>query len=68
MWLSILLAAQTNITWHLIPLAIAISLVYSASRYELPTRVLHRAARIFLTIILFMVAVFVILFALSYRL
>ena len=52
-----LLAAQ-NVLWYLLPLAIAISLVYSASRFEMPDRILHRA-------VLFMGTVFAILFVLS---
>ena len=63
-----LLAAPINVTWYLLPLAAVISLVYSASRYELPERILNRAARLFTHIILFMLAVFVILYALSFGL
>lgn len=59
-----LLAAQ-NVLWYLLPLAIAISLVYSASRFELPERIVHRTARLFLQIVLFMGAIFAILFVLS---
>jgi hypothetical protein len=50
----LLLAAAQNTTWYVLPLAGAISLVYSASRYEL-----------FLTITGFMAGVFVILWLLS---
>ncbi len=60
-----LLAAQINVTWFLLPLAAVISLVYSASRYELPERILNRAGRLFLHILLFMFAVFVLLYVLS---
>lgn len=60
-----LFAAQINVTWYLLPLAAVISLVYSASRYELPERILNRAARLFTHIILFMLVVFVILYLLS---
>lgn len=59
------LLAETNVTWYLFPLAIAISLVYSASRYELPERILSRAARLFATIMLFMGIVLVVLWVLS---
>lgn len=59
-----LLAAQ-NVLWYLLPLAAVISLVYSTSRYELRDRILHRALRLFLQIMLFMGAVFVVLFVLS---
>ena len=54
-------------TWYLFPLAIVISLIYSASRYELPSKILSRAGRMFLTIMIFMGIVFVVLdFVLSY--
>jgi hypothetical protein len=61
----LLLAVAQNTTWYVLPLAGAISLVYSASRYELPERILRRAARLFLTITGFMAGVFVILWLLS---
>lgn len=63
-----LFAADANVSWHLFPLAAAISLVYSASRYELPARILRKAGRLFLTIVLFMVAVFLVLMVLSFGL
>jgi hypothetical protein len=61
----LLLAAAQNTMWYVLPLAGAISLVYSASRYELTERILKRAARLFLTITGFMAGVFVILWLLS---
>jgi hypothetical protein len=61
----LLLAAAQNTMWYVLPLAGAISLVYSASRYELTERILRRALRLFLTITGFMLAVFVILWLLS---
>lgn len=64
----LLLAAQTNVTWYLLPLAAVISLVYSASRYELPERILRRAVRLFLTIVIFMTIVFALLLWLSHNL
>ncbi len=60
------LLADINITWYLFPLAAVISLVYSASRYELPERILSRATRLFLTILFFMGTVLVVLLALSF--
>ncbi len=53
-------------TWYLVPLAIVISLVYSATRYELPSKILSRAGRMFLTIMIFMGIVFVALDTLSF--
>ena len=60
-----MLAVAQNTTWYVLPLAGAISLVYSASRYELTERILRRAFRLFLTITGFMLAVFVVLWLLS---
>lgn len=57
-----------NLTWYLIPLAGVVSLVYSASRYELPDRILYRALRLFLTILGVMAIVFTLLWLLSYGL
>ncbi len=65
---SFLLLAQANVTWYLLPLAMAISLVYSASRFELPERILNRAVRLFLQIVGFMGAAFLILWVLTYGL
>jgi hypothetical protein len=65
-----LLAANEHVSrlWFAIPLVIVISLVYSASRYESPARILHRAGRLTLTIAGFMLAVLAVLFVLSYGL
>lgn len=68
MWNSVLAAAEINVTWYLLPLAAVVSLVYSASRYELPERILQRATRLFFTILLFMGIVFAVLLALSFKL
>ncbi len=57
--------AAQNVLWYLLPLAIVISLVYSASRFEQPERIMQRALRLFLQILLFMGTVFAILFVLS---
>lgn len=54
--------------WFAIPLIIAISLVYSASRYEAPERILRRAARLTLTITGFMLGVLALLVVLSHGL
>lgn len=51
--------------WYVVPLAAAISLVYSASRYELPERILRRSVRLFGTITGFMACVLVALWLLS---
>ena len=62
-----LLIAQTNnLTFYLLPLAMVVSLVYSASRFELPDRILSRAIWLFIQIIGFMAAVFGVLWLLSF--
>jgi hypothetical protein len=53
-------------TWYLLPLSLVISLVYSTSRYELTSKILTRAGRMFLTIMIFMGIVFVVLDTLSF--
>lgn len=55
-------------TWFVVPLVLVVSLVWSASRYEAPDRVLQRALRVFLQIIGFMAVVLVVLAVLSYGL
>ncbi len=60
--------AKISVTWYLLPLALVISLVYSASRYELPERILRKAGRLFVTIMVFMSVVFAILLVLSRKL
>ena len=62
------LLAATNMTWYLFPLALVVSLVYSASRYELPSRILRHAISCFVRIILFMAVILVVLWWLSFRL
>jgi hypothetical protein len=63
-----LFGPDANKTWLLIPLVIVVSLVYSASRYEHPQRILHKATRLFLTIMGFMAVVFGLLTFLSHGL
>ena len=63
----LLLAQTTNVTWYLFPLAMVVSLVYSASRFELPDRILRRAVWLFLQIVGFMAVVFAVLWVLSYK-
>lgn len=60
-----LFAATQSISWHLLPMALAISLVYSASRFEMPEVILRRSAKLFTTIMVFMGGVFLFLWALS---
>ncbi len=60
-----MLLATHNLLWYLLPLTLAISLVYSASRYEAPSRILRRAFQLFVQITLFLGVVFVLLLVLS---
>ena len=59
------IGATQSISWHLLPMALVISLVYSASRFEIPEVILRRALRLFTTIMIFMGAVFLLLWVLS---
>jgi hypothetical protein len=65
-WLT--LAQHDNLLWYILPLAVGISLVYSASRYEEPNSIIRRAVRLFFQISIFMMSVFGILWALSFGL
>ncbi len=59
-----ILAMGDNTLFYLIPLAIGISLVYSASRYELTSRIISRAVRLCFTIVGFMTLVLILLMVL----
>ncbi len=65
MHVFMLLAVGPNIMLYLFPLSVVISLVYSASRYELPEAILRRSGRLFLTILIFMAIVLGVLVLLS---
>jgi hypothetical protein len=58
----------TGVAWYMLPLAMVISLVYSASRYELPEYILSRALKLFVQIVVFMMIAFGILWVLTYAL
>ena len=63
-----LLAADPGRLLWAIPTSLAISLVYTASRYEEPRVIWRRGAGMFAKTLLFLVVVFVALYALSYNL
>ena len=63
---NFLFAPTANVTWYLLPLAMIVSLVYSASRFELPRRILRRAVWLFIQIVGFMSIVFGALWFLSF--
>lgn len=66
--LPLFAAAELQVSFYLLPLAAVISLVYSASRYELPDKILSRALKLFLQIVGFMAAVFAVLWFFSFGL
>jgi uncharacterized membrane protein YccC len=68
MFISLLAQTDWNVSWYLLPLAAVISLVYSASRYELPDRILRRAGRLFCTIVGCMAGLFAVLWIFSFGL
>lgn len=60
--------AHLGLTWYLLPLAGVISLVYSATRYESPSRIVQRGAKLFLQVLFFMALILGVLMALSFNL
>lgn len=65
--MSPLLGAITHI-WYALPLVVAISLVYGATRHELMGPILEHAMRAAIWIVGFMAVIFGILFVLAYGL
>ncbi len=63
-----LLAAGIHASWYILPLALTVSLVYSATRFEYRPQILRRSVRLFCTIIVSMAALFAVLFLLSWNL
>jgi hypothetical protein len=63
-----ILANGMHVAWYLLPLAVAVSLVYSATRFEYPPQILRRSARLLVTILVSMAAVFAVLCLLSWNL
>lgn len=64
---SLLLEAmQRNDLWYALPLVIAVSLVYAATRHELMEPILAHALRIGVWIVGFMAMVFVVLLLVSW--
>ncbi len=62
------LLTAMNYMLYLFPLSAVVSLVYSATRYEYPPKILRNAVRLFVKIIVFMLAALLILAALSWNL
>ena len=68
MFAAMFLIASVSTIWYLPPLAAVVSLVYYSSRFEETASILRRALRLFITIVLFMGAIFLLLWFLSYNL
>jgi hypothetical protein len=60
-----LFAARINDLWYALPLVVVVSLVYSATRHELPEPIISGALRMAAWICGFMAIGFVLLFAVS---
>ena len=65
---SLLFANQVNAIVYLIPLLAVISLVYNATRYEIPEIIIKRSIRFFFTAIIIMGALMTLLAVLSWNL
>jgi hypothetical protein len=63
---GLLLGNSVNLLWHAIPLILAISLVYGATRHELMLPILYHAYRTAVWIVGFMAVIVVILAFLSW--
>lgn len=58
-------AHSINVNWYLLPMVLIISLVYTASQYELPEKIVQKALRRFVMILALMAVAFGILWFLS---
>jgi hypothetical protein len=62
---ALLIAAGQNQIWYLLPLVVAVSLVWSATRHEDMGLILQRALRAGLTILGLLAAAFIVLYLIS---
>ncbi|MFW5693058.1 MAG: hypothetical protein ACOCWL_02475 [Thermoguttaceae bacterium] len=62
------LIGQVNDMWYALPLILAVSLVYAATRHEETVPILVHAGRLALWIVGFMVAIFALLYLISWGL
>lgn len=60
-----MLAQAVNVNWYVVPMVLIISLVYSASQYELPEKIVRVALKRFVYILAFMAVAFAVLWFLS---
>jgi hypothetical protein len=63
---ALLAVMSTSLLWHAVPVIVAVSLVYGATRHELWGPILNHAYRTAVWIVGFMAAVFAILLAVSW--
>jgi len=62
------LAAQSPVLYYMFPITAAVSLVYSASRYEEPQAIIRKSIRLFLQITVFLVGILLLLYVLTVKL
>jgi hypothetical protein len=65
MFALLLAAVQINMLWYSLPLIVAVSLVYAATRHEWMGPILHHAFRIGVWIVCFMLIIFAVLWFVS---
>ena len=63
--LPALLSGDVNRFWFLLPLALAVSFAYTASRYELTDVIVRKSLSFFWKTLVFMGAIFVVLYLLA---
>jgi hypothetical protein len=65
---TLLLLAEVNRMWYSVPLIVVISLVYGATRHELPRPIIEHALRFGAWLVGFMAILFVVLWLVTRRL
>ena len=63
---NLVLAVVDHYMWYALPLVIAVSLVYAATRHEQTTPILVHAVRVGIWIVGFMAVIFAVLFSVSW--
>ena len=62
---NLILLAEITRMWYALPLIVVISLVYGATRHELPKPILEHAVRFGSWIVMFMIVLFVVIWLVS---
>jgi hypothetical protein len=65
MFAVILALVDVNMLWYALPLVVAVSLVYAATRHEAMAPILHHAVRVGGYIVGFMLMIFAVLWVMS---